>query len=183
MSSRMLALLLVTIALSTGPGGTSAAQSQQPDEAPTLGTDDVAPSPSPAPPRPDSKPATSRPAPRSDVTAIAWRRSATDALSRATARQMVVVDVYTTWCGWCKVMDRKIYADARVARYATKHLFVKLDAEDKAEGQEFATQHRVDGFPMTIVLDSSGRVLARQSGAFPDAEQFLRWLEQARQGG
>jgi thiol:disulfide interchange protein len=180
MNSRMLAPVLATLLLSTSPGGTSATQSQQPDETPSLSTDDVVPSPATSRPNPAS--ATSPSAPNPAVTAIAWRSSAAGALSQAARQQLVVVDVYTSWCSWCKVMDRKVYADARVANYAANHLFVKLNAEDRAEGQEFARQHQVGGYPMTIVLDSSGRVLAKQGGAFQNADEFLHWLEQVRQG-
>lgn len=44
----------------------------------------------------------------------------------------IVVDVYTSWCGWCKVMDRETYAKDDVANYINEHYYaVKLDAESK----------------------------------------------------
>ena len=44
----------------------------------------------------------------------------------------VLVDVYTSWCGWCKVMDRETYAKDDVAAYINeKYYAVKLDAESK----------------------------------------------------
>lgn len=44
----------------------------------------------------------------------------------------IVVDVYTSWCGWCKVMDRETYAKEKVASYINEHYYaVKLDAESK----------------------------------------------------
>lgn len=44
----------------------------------------------------------------------------------------IVVDVYTSWCGWCKVMDRETYARQSVADYINEHYYpVKLDAESK----------------------------------------------------
>ena len=42
----------------------------------------------------------------------------------------ILVDVYTSWCGWCKVMDRETFTDETVAAYLTKNFYcVKLDAE------------------------------------------------------
>jgi uncharacterized protein YyaL (SSP411 family) len=44
----------------------------------------------------------------------------------------ILVDVYTSWCGWCKVMDRETYSKTEVANYINEHFYpVKLDAESK----------------------------------------------------
>lgn len=44
----------------------------------------------------------------------------------------VLVDIYTDWCGWCKVMDRDTYANEKVATYINQHYYaVKLNAESK----------------------------------------------------
>ena len=43
-----------------------------------------------------------------------------------------LVDVYTSWCGWCKVMDKETFTDETVAAYLNKNFHcVKLDAEMK----------------------------------------------------
>lgn len=48
------------------------------------------------------------------------------------APRPILVDVYTSWCGWCKVMDRETYAKDNVASYINEHYYaVKLDAESK----------------------------------------------------
>ncbi len=42
----------------------------------------------------------------------------------------VLIDVYTSWCGWCKVMDKETYNKDKVAAYINEHYYaVKLDAE------------------------------------------------------
>ena len=44
----------------------------------------------------------------------------------------IIVDVYTSWCGWCKVMDKETYRNTKVADYINEHFYaVKLDAETK----------------------------------------------------
>lgn len=44
----------------------------------------------------------------------------------------VIVDVYTDWCGWCKVMDKETYSNDKVANYINEHFYaVKFNAESK----------------------------------------------------
>lgn len=44
----------------------------------------------------------------------------------------VLVDMYTSWCGWCKVMDKKTFTDPQVVQYLNEHfVLVKFNAERK----------------------------------------------------
>jgi uncharacterized protein YyaL (SSP411 family) len=58
-------------------------------------------------------------------------------LEEAQARQAkdprpILVDLYTDWCGWCKVMDRKTYAHAEVSKYISSRFYpVRINAEAK----------------------------------------------------
>jgi thioredoxin-related protein len=56
--------------------------------------------------------------------------------------KLYFVDVYTQWCGWCKVMDKKTFTDPEVIELMSeKFHMVKFDAEQTNlvtwEGQEF----------------------------------------------
>jgi len=54
------------------------------------------------------------------------------ALTKANPRP-IFVDVYTTWCGWCKVLDRETFPDSVIAELLnTKYYAVKFDAESKS---------------------------------------------------
>ncbi|MEM9820486.1 MAG: DUF255 domain-containing protein [Bacteroidota bacterium] len=45
-----------------------------------------------------------------------------------------MVDIYTSWCGWCKVMDKKTFEKQNVADYLNEHFYpVKLNAEQKED--------------------------------------------------
>lgn len=45
----------------------------------------------------------------------------------------IFVDLYTSWCGWCKVMDQKTFSDEAVVAYMNANYYaVKFDAEQKA---------------------------------------------------
>lgn len=53
-------------------------------------------------------------------------------LAYTKAPRPIIVDVYTSWCGWCKVMDKETYRNAKVSDYINEHFYaVKLDAETK----------------------------------------------------
>ncbi len=44
------------------------------------------------------------------------------------------IDVYTDWCGWCKVMDKKTFSHDLIASYVNSVYYpVKLDAEQRGE--------------------------------------------------
>lgn len=84
----------------------------------------------------------------------------------------IIVDVYTSWCGWCKVMDKETYSNDQVAAYINeKYYAVKLDAEGKDpiewNGKKYGyiPQHKVNelaayflngqmGYPTTVFFSS-----------------------------
>lgn len=46
----------------------------------------------------------------------------------------ILVDVYTNWCGWCKVMEKNTYDNKIIAEYINKTFYnVKLNAEQKED--------------------------------------------------
>ncbi len=47
------------------------------------------------------------------------------------------IDVYTDWCGWCKVMDKNTFSDPYIAQYISENYHaVKFNAEQR-ESVEF----------------------------------------------
>jgi thioredoxin-related protein len=44
----------------------------------------------------------------------------------------ILIDVYTDWCSWCKVMDKNTFSNPIIAEYMNKNFYpVKFNAEQK----------------------------------------------------
>ncbi|MFD1293441.1 thioredoxin family protein [Lutibacter holmesii] len=42
----------------------------------------------------------------------------------------IIMDAYTSWCGWCKKMDKETFKNKDVVNYINEHFYaVKFDAE------------------------------------------------------
>ena len=110
-----------------------------------------------------------------------------EALERAAKEDKhVLVDFYTSWCGWCKVMDSKTYTDPAVVSLLNQHFVIaKVNAESarkfpvkegQVSGQELAAQFGVHSFPMTAFLMPDGTRIANLPGYIP-AAKFTKVLE------
>jgi thioredoxin-related protein len=114
-----------------------------------------------------------------------WRDWNTGLREAGSSSKPVLVDVHTEWCGWCKRMNRDVYARKDVREYLQKHFVtISLDAEGgeaaQYEGKTFtsrslAARFRVTGYPTTIFLAPDGAHLANVPGYIP-AERFLLLL-------
>ena len=110
--------------------------------------------------------------------------------------RVLLIDVYTDWCGWCKRMDATTFSDPDVAAAMNKHFYpVKLDAEGKEdivigertfkfvpsgnrgyhEMAAIVTKGRLS-YPTISYVDAQGRVLQAAPG-YKTAEQFRVYLE------
>ncbi|GEM_PF-3306419 len=118
--------------------------------------------------------------PRGKAGEVVWNRDLPASLSEARrANKLVLVDVYTDWCGWCKKLDRDTYTDPGVIQILkASFVCVKLDAEDGGAGESFARQYRVDGFPCIMVLEPSGKLRGVTYG-YRNAQDFSEILNKA----
>jgi thioredoxin-related protein len=61
---------------------------------------------------------------------ITWMSLAEAEEKIKTNPKRILVDIYTSWCYWCKVMDKKTYRNHEVIEYLSEHFYcVKLNAE------------------------------------------------------
>lgn len=96
---------------------------------------------------------------------------------KAQAEQRVYfVDMYTSWCGYCKKMDATTFQDKVLGEYVqTKFLAYKLNAE-QTPGKELAAEYRVKGYPTVLVFNHKGELIDQIVG-YKDAANFKLALE------
>ncbi len=96
----------------------------------------------------------------------------------AEQKKMLVVDFYTDWCSWCKVMDTTTFRDPAVAAFINEHFIpLSIDAE-KGLGITVAMKYRVNAFPSYGYFTHDGRLVAKSIGYEP-AGDYLKTLEDA----
>lgn len=116
---------------------------------------------------------------------VRWQGWDAGLAAAQSGKRYVLVDVYTDWCGWCKRMDRDVYARDDVSEYLNRRFVsVKLDAESAQpvhyQGEArtergIASGFRVNSYPTTIFLNAKGEHLTNVPGYLP-ADRFLLLL-------
>ncbi|PTX59180.1 thioredoxin-related protein [Kordia periserrulae] len=105
-----------------------------------------------------------------------------------TAPRKVIMDVYTVWCGPCKMLDKNTFGNADVAKYINENYYaVKFNAEgdssvtfqgntytnpnyDPAKSKQRNAQHQfarylsIRAYPTMVFFDENFEVIAPISG-------------------
>lgn len=79
-------------------------------------------------------------------------------------KKLIFVDIYTTWCGPCKEMDKKTFTESAVGdKFNTKFINYKVDAE-KGFGITLAKRYKVTSYPTCLFVDPSENLIYKQEG-------------------
>jgi thioredoxin-like negative regulator of GroEL len=107
--------------------------------------------------------------------AIDWAPTFELAMERARAEdKYVMVDFYTTWCHWCRVLDQKTYTDPKVQALSARMISVKVNADER---KDLAKAYKVSGFPTILFLNPEETVRKSVRG-FQPPDKFIPMLEQ-----
>ncbi len=131
-----------------------------------------------------------------DISKVKWYSFEDAVALNQVEPKKMIIDVYTDWCGPCKIMDRQVFGDAKVAAYINEHYYpVKLNAEYKEpiqfDGQEFKfvdagrrgyhelaysiLQGRMS-YPSVVFMDEEMNVINRVSGVQPK-DLFKKYIK------
>ncbi|OJJ18865.1 hypothetical protein BKI52_25165 [marine bacterium AO1-C] len=73
--------------------------------------------------------------------------------------KFIFVDAYTTWCGPCKYLRKKVFPLKEVGDVYNQHLVsYELDME-KGEGVAFAKKYQVTSYPTLLYFDPQGNLV------------------------
>ncbi|MBB6460541.1 thioredoxin family protein [Flammeovirga kamogawensis] len=97
----------------------------------------------------------------------------------------IFIDVYTDWCGWCKVLDKKTFQHEDVVKYVSENyhaakLNPELEASFSFKGDDFtnnsfAKEHEVNSYPAIIVIHPKGK--NKVFVGYRDSDSFLEILK------
>lgn len=115
-------------------------------------------------------------------TVVHWRDLGAALTEAKASNKIIVADVYTDWCGWCRRMDKDTYSKHDVQAYLDQSFVpVRLNAESDTKVhyaggdytyRELAAGFRITGYPSTLFLGPDGKHLATAPG-YMKAEDFL----------
>jgi thioredoxin 1 len=114
------------------------------------------------------------PAVAQSASPMRWGHDLRQSLDLArSSNKLILVDVYTDWCHWCKELDKQVYSDPQVASYLNSNFVcVKVNADDPTLGTWVKAKYDVSGFPAIIMLKDKETVVGRIGGFMPK-EQFV----------
>lgn len=109
-----------------------------------------------------------------------------------TAPKKIIMDVYTNWCGPCKMLDKNTFGNKEIADYINKNYYaVKFNGEGtesitfkgrtfgnpnfdesrgtnrRNSGHEFANFMRISAYPTIVFFDEKGDFITPLKGYFP----------------
>jgi len=93
-------------------------------------------------------------------------------------KKNMLVDFYTDWCHWCKVMDEKTFNNPEIAKkLSERFVTVRLNAESRTETATFKGKKydnieltgafRVRGFPSLAFISSEQEIITVIPGYIP----------------
>jgi thioredoxin-related protein len=90
--------------------------------------------------------------------------------------QLIFVDMYAEWCGWCHRFDREVVPSEAFQKATANKILLRVDTEDRGEGSRLARDYGVQSLP-TFLLLAPDMTLAGAIRGYAPAAPFAVELE------
>src|SRR6266436_2389769 len=91
--------------------------------------------------------------------AVDWGHDYDAALEKAKKdKKLVMVDLYTDWCGWCKKLDKDTYSDKDVAaKLAKDFIAVKVNPEKSQRNAKLSRDFGTTATPHIVFVEAESK--------------------------
>ncbi len=101
----------------------------------------------------------------SNANKINWENDFDASFEKAKSEnKIVMMDIYTDWCGACKEMDKTTFKDENIINNTTNFIALKFNPEKMPNGQDILKKYNILGFPTMLFINSDGFILKRILG-------------------
>lgn len=91
--------------------------------------------------------------------------------------KLIFIDVYTAWCGPCKLMAKGPFQEEKVGKiFNKKFINLKIDAEKDADGLFVSRAYSVRAYPTLLFINGDGKLVKNIIG-YQSAENLLMHAE------
>jgi thiol-disulfide isomerase/thioredoxin len=93
--------------------------------------------------------------------------------------KIIFADFYTSWCGPCKFLSKNVFTQKEAGDYFNANFInVKVQCDDKGEGEAVNKKYQVPGYPTLMILDSEGNIMGSHTGGLSVA-QLIEFAEKS----
>jgi thioredoxin-related protein len=108
----------------------------------------------------------------------------------AVEKKYLFVDLYTTWCGPCKMMDRDVYSNDSVKHILRENFIsVKVQMDSTSQDDEYvkawydnvqniAAQYIISAYPSYLIFSPDNQLVVKDIG-YKDVADFLNMMKKA----
>ena len=109
-------------------------------------------------------------------------------------RKYIFVDVFATWCGPCKSMDREVYSSQLLGeKMKNKFVAIKIQADSSrlddemtrkryGSARDFVRKNRITGYPTLLFFSPEGRLLEEELG-YRNVNEFVSMIDRTLDPG
>jgi thiol-disulfide isomerase/thioredoxin len=92
--------------------------------------------------------------------------------------KLVFLDVYTTWCGPCKMLEKNVFSKAEVGNFFNKNFIcIHIDG-DTDEGKFIVSKLKLDAYPSLYFINGDDKLVDKSVG-YIEASELMEFASYA----